>query len=338
LPGYGCADITSAIAYTRVKARLYDIDPETLSPDLDSLQRTLRCGVDAVLVAHYYGYPADMTGVRALTSRAGIPVLEDAAQAASGALEGEPLGSLGDVSILSFGRGKGLFGGRGGALLIRSHEHRDRISGPSSGTRRGIPEWCSAAIQWALGRPSLYALPASIPSLHLGEMVYRPAHEPRALSAVTATLVCCALSSHKDERAKRARTAKTLLSVAETARSLTPIREVPAAEPGYLRLAVRDVGRLRDAAPRLGIMRGYPRTLREQKELLPHLMPNEQTTPGAAELQRSLFTLPTHHRVSPGDLRRLEKWMAPSERKLEVFSQVATEHRPGQELFQDANR
>ena len=109
LPGYGCVDITSAVQYAGVKARLYDIDPRTLSPDLDSLQRAIQRGVDAVLVAHYYGYPADMAGVRALTSRAGIPVLEDAAQAASGSLDGQPLGSLGDVSILSFGRGKGLF-------------------------------------------------------------------------------------------------------------------------------------------------------------------------------------------------------------------------------------
>jgi perosamine synthetase len=339
LPGYGCVDITSAVQYAGVKVRLYDMDPRTLSPNLDSLQHVLRLGVDAVLVAHYYGYPADMTGVRALASRAGVPVLEDAAQAAGGSLHGQPLGSLGDVSILSFGRGKGLFGGHGGALLIRSHDHTDRISSQlSSATRRGASEWCSAVLQWALGRPSLYGIPASIPALRLGEMIYRPAHEPRGLSIAAASLVRSALKSEAAERIERARRAAVLRALTDAAKSLTPIQPIGGADPGYLRFGLLDVARALDAAPRLGAMRGYPQTLREQRELEPHLLQDERRTPGADELQRSLFTLPTHCRVTWNDMTRLEEWMAKADRASQRTSPVAAAHAPAQELFQGASR
>ncbi|HEX4683519.1 MAG TPA: DegT/DnrJ/EryC1/StrS family aminotransferase, partial [Gemmatimonadaceae bacterium] len=117
LPGYGCIDFASAVRYAGVKVRLYDVDPVTMSPDMDSVARVLHRGVAAIVVAHFYGYPADVAGVRELAGGFGVTVIEDAAQAAGANLDGNRLGSLGDLSVLSFGRGKGLFGGNGGALL-----------------------------------------------------------------------------------------------------------------------------------------------------------------------------------------------------------------------------
>jgi dTDP-4-amino-4,6-dideoxygalactose transaminase len=120
LPAYGCIDLTTAALGAGVRVRLYDIDPVTLSPDLDSVRAALRRGVDAIVVTHLYGYPADMFGVASLAAEAGVPVIEDAAQGAGGTLRGSLLGSIGDVSVLSFGRGKGMTGGSGGALLVRT--------------------------------------------------------------------------------------------------------------------------------------------------------------------------------------------------------------------------
>src|SRR5688572_17573133 len=64
-PAYGCIDLTAAAVRARVKVRLYDLDPLTLSPDMDSLRETMERGVDAILVAHLYGYPADVIAVNA---------------------------------------------------------------------------------------------------------------------------------------------------------------------------------------------------------------------------------------------------------------------------------
>ena len=311
LPSYGCVDISSAVRFAGLRVRLYDIDPNTLSPDLESVSRALKRGVHALLVAHYYGYPADVPGVRALASNWGVPVLEDAAQAAGGALNGVRLGALGEISILSFGRGKGLFGGRGGAVLVRSSEWSRRLAAErvSLGFRRGVPELLAAGSQWIFGRPSLYSIPASLPFLRLGEMVYHPAHEPGVLSQVSATLARIAVRNEAQEKRLRVRKATVLRALAEGAEQLSAIPPIEGSEPGYLRFAVVDHSGSRLPAHRLGIMRGYPQTLSEQPELAPQLLRGEPPMPGAHDLRRSLFTLPTHAFVQGVDMMALQDWM-----------------------------
>src|SRR5574340_1398145 len=99
LPGYACVDLAAAARFAGVRVRLYDLDPHTLGPDLDSVAAVLTRGADAVVVAHLYGMPADVRAVEELAARHGVPVIEDAAQAAGGALGGRPLGALAGLSI-----------------------------------------------------------------------------------------------------------------------------------------------------------------------------------------------------------------------------------------------
>jgi dTDP-4-amino-4,6-dideoxygalactose transaminase len=309
LPGFGCVDITSAVRYAGVNARLYDIDPLTLSPDLGSVRSVLEQGVQAIVIAHYYGYPADVAGVRELAARRGVAVLEDAAQAAGGALWGSRLGSLGDISILSFGRGKGLFGGRGGALLIHSGGCGNTEAFDSLSSRRGVGDFAAAAAQWAFGRPTIYAIPSSLPWLHLGEMVYHPAREPSGLSTAAATLTSWSLGNEANDRRSRSERADMFRRFTKDIESIRPIRAVEGGESGYLRFAVLDRSGKRRAAPRLGVMGSYPRTLRQQPELQSQLLPDQLATTGADELCRSLFTIPTHFRVTASDLRALCHWL-----------------------------
>lgn len=316
LPGYGCVDLAAAVRFAGVRARVYDVDPLTMSPDLDSVERALRRGAEAVLVAHYYGYPADVPGVRALASAHGVPVLEDAAQGAGGRLGGHRLGTLGDLSVLSFGRGKGVFGGRGGALMSFSEDWAARV-GELEPLRqsRGFGVIAGGIAQWSFGRPFLYAFPASIPSLRLGEMVYRPAHEPQALSAVAASLVRDGMAAEERELLTRRRHAAVFLEETEPAEhQIVAVPPILGAHPGYLRFPVLDRSASREDARRLGIMRGYPRTLHEQRELRPNLLAGEPSTPGATELRASLFTLPTHAFVTAQDLGNLRAWIRRSAR------------------------
>lgn len=328
LPGYGCVDITSAVQFAGVKAVLYDVDPGTLSPDLQSVEAALRRGAQAILVAHYYGYPADVAGVRELACAWGVPVLEDAAQGAAGVLHGTRLGAWGHVSVLSFGRGKGLFGGHGGALLVRPafKSRLDRIAPLCS--RRGGAEVASAIVQWALGRPAVYAIPASIPWLHLGEMVYRPAHEPTGLSRSAATMVIDSLANEQGERAARVQKGAALYAMANGVPSLSAAHPIPGGESGYLRFAVLDRSGRRSPAPRLGVMRGYPLGLREQRELEASLLPGQPRTPGADELSRSLFTLPTHFDVTRRDVRALQRWMIGTDAELTLVDRQRDTTRP----------
>jgi hypothetical protein len=315
-PAYACIDLTTAALGAGAQVRLYDVDPTTLSPDLESLHGVIRRGVDAIVVAHLYGYPADMTGVRNLAGEHGIPVIEDAAQAAGGTLHGELLGSLGDVAILSFARGKGTTGGSGGAVLVRTPElaewarrlRRDLKSGGRGGV--GV---LSLAAQRLMSHPALYRLPASIPGLRLGEMVYHPPRPPRAMAAASAAILRCTLGwEEREVRDRRAR-AKVVLSRLHGKSNVVPARPIAGGESGFLRLGLLDVSGFMLPRPDLGVLRAYPMTLEDHPQLRSVLLSGERAGKGSQLLRDRLFTAPTHSGVSQADLVRLYEWFGGTE-------------------------
>jgi perosamine synthetase len=310
LPAYGCVDLVAAALFARVRIRLYDIDPRTLSPDLDSVRRVIERGVDAIVVAHLFGYAADVVGVEEIAQAGGVRVVEDAAQGAGGSLVGQRLGSIGGLAVLSFGRGKGLCAGGGGALLANRDDSLatvDAVALPIA--RRGWGQLASTAVQWVLGRPFVYALPAALPWLHLGEMVYHPASEPTEMSLASASLVPSALGLEPRDVAVRRANARALEVAISAASGVTAVQPIALSQSGYLRFAVRDVGGERMARASLGIVRPYPGTLAEYPEIRPALVAGEPTMRGAGELARSLLTLPSHRFVSRSDVVALGEWM-----------------------------
>ncbi|MBU0679625.1 MAG: DegT/DnrJ/EryC1/StrS family aminotransferase [Verrucomicrobia bacterium] len=78
--------------------------------------------VAAVLAPHTYGNPADMDLIENICREHDVVLIEDAAQALGGMWKGRALGSLGDLSIVSFGHSKPLDFGGGGAVLTDNAE------------------------------------------------------------------------------------------------------------------------------------------------------------------------------------------------------------------------
>jgi dTDP-4-amino-4,6-dideoxygalactose transaminase len=310
-PAYGCVDLAAAARFAGIRVRLYDVDPHTLNADLASLECTLRRGVHAVLIAHLFGYPADVPAITSLCAAYGVTVIEDAAQSAGADLCGRLLGSFGPLTVLSFGRGKGVTCGSGGALLSNEPCWTERLDCAAQQLAPADAGWSqigTTAIQWLIGRPSVYGIPANIRALRLGEMIYRPAHEPRALSAAAASLLTAAFRSAEEELRLRRATAHELVLAGERCANLRIVRPIAGAHPGFLRLPVLDFA-VRRPAPRLGILRGYPRSLPEQPELAASLCAGEPAMPGALELRRRLFTLPTHSLVTRSDREKMIAWL-----------------------------
>jgi perosamine synthetase len=312
-PGYSCIDLTTAAVGAGMRVRLYDLDPNTLSPDLESIKSAIDRGVDAIVVAHLYGYPADVAAVQELARTYGIPVIEDAAQRAGGTLRGLRLGSFGDISILSFGRGKGATTGAGGAILVRTPILGGRLlqmRNELRTRRRGGREIGALTAQWLLAHPLVYRFPASVPALKLGEMVYRPPQAPRAMPASASAILSHVLRNEDVEIEVRRSRAKVLSSCINGSGRLAPIRPVAGGASGFLRFAFCDTtGRLAPSAP-LGVLRGYPLTLEQHEQLQPMLAPGEKAGSGSVLLRDRLFTLATHSRVGTRDLARLQKWLA----------------------------
>ena len=309
LPAWGCYDLATAAEGAGVRVALYDLDPQTLAPEPTSLGRTFDLGARAVVVAHFYGVPVDLDAISRTADPRGIAVIEDAAQAIGATLRGRPAGSLGAFGVLSFGRGKGLNGGGGGALLINTSKHVPEMN---IGNRNsGWGELMRTSAQWLLARPSWYALPAALPFLRLGETIYHAPHPPRPLSRASARMLRANwAAAHAATQIRRGNAERLRRAVGGVWHN---VEIATGSSAGYLRLPVR-----RDSAPSaelmrkgalLGIMPGYPETLLSLDALRSRCVNANQGFPGAESLARTLVTLPTHELLSEADLAKIEAWL-----------------------------
>jgi hypothetical protein len=318
LPAFACFDVASAAVGADARIALYDVDPATLAPDLDSLALTLAGGVRIVVAAPLYGIPIDWEALEACTAAFGAVVIEDAAQGHGALWRSRPLGTLGQLSVLSFGRGKGWTGAAGGALLLRSGSdltgRDDYITEPlrEPGKLTEGRVLLGAVAQSMFAHPSRYALPAALPGLHLGETRY---HDPEALACMTRT----AAALLETTPAIAAREALTRRANAEFLLERLPsngrVQRICAAVgsvPGYLRLPLRTWHGLRGfrspaEAVRLGITRSYPRTLATLPSARERLVSTPRNWPGADDLVRQLVTLPTHSLLDVEDREALAR-------------------------------
>jgi perosamine synthetase len=317
LPAFACYDVATAADGADVPVLLYDTDPRTLAPDWASLRATLRQGAAAVVVAHLYGCPADLREVNRLAAEGGAIVIEDAAQAAGALLEGRPVGGSGSLTVLSFGRGKGLTGGSGGALLAHDEvgvRILERARGLLGQPRLGWAEVMALTVQLLLVRPSVYALPAALPFLRLGRTIYRAPQSLRAPAAAACAVVAATWTIAEQEVDVRRRNAARLLVELRRQPGFQTIRTVPHARPGYLRLPVVASLGVRGAAAeaearRLGVTPGYPQALCDLARFRGRCANRDAAFPGSRLLAARLCTLPTHSRLEPTDLTRLEQWI-----------------------------
>lgn len=114
--------VSSAAAVATVGAVpvAVDVRADTLNVDIDALGESLSPRTRALVVVHLAGQPADLARARAFCDLHDLLLIEDSAQAASAEWDGERVGSVGDLTTLSFQAGKLLSGGEGGAVLIRA--------------------------------------------------------------------------------------------------------------------------------------------------------------------------------------------------------------------------
>ena len=314
LPAFACYDVATAAVGAGVPVLLYDVDPQTLAPDRDSVRAVLRADTAAIVVAHFYGYPVDLAEVNGLAETVGAVVIEDAAQAAGATLAGRPVGAQASLSVLSFGRGKGWTGGGGGALLALDEIGTlvvERARSLLAAPRRGLRDLIALGAQAILSRPNVYAVPAMLP-LGLGETIYRAPRPARAAAASTAAVLAASWPDAAEEIDVRRRHAGRLLSVLQHERAFGMVTPHPGALPGYLRLpalAPPQAHAALSAAASLGVCPSYPQALCDLPGFTARCLNRRDAFPGARLLASRLITLPTHSRLDGRDLARLERWI-----------------------------
>ena len=132
LAGYDYPGNFRAIEDAGASVALVDLGEKgwTLTPE--SLDRALGPNTRAVVVSHLHGQLADMEAICQWAKERNVFVIEDACQepgATFGPIDHrKPVGSFGDLSVLSFGGSKPLSAGRGGAVLTNDPQFAQRMT------------------------------------------------------------------------------------------------------------------------------------------------------------------------------------------------------------------
>jgi dTDP-4-amino-4,6-dideoxygalactose transaminase len=101
-----------------------DIDPATFCVTRETVEAVLTPGTKAIVPVHLFGNVAPVAELREL----GLPVVEDAAQAAGASVDGARAGALGDAATFSFFPSKNLpCAGDGGAITTNDDELAERL-------------------------------------------------------------------------------------------------------------------------------------------------------------------------------------------------------------------
>jgi dTDP-3-amino-3,4,6-trideoxy-alpha-D-glucose transaminase len=125
VPSFTFYASAEAIALTGARPVFCDVDPDTFCVTPDTVRAALTAATAAVLVVHLFGNVAPVAEIEAL----GIPVVEDAAQAAGArGPGGVRAGALGTIATFSFFPSKNLGAfGDGGAVATSDAQLAERV-------------------------------------------------------------------------------------------------------------------------------------------------------------------------------------------------------------------
>ena len=106
----------NVIEHTGARPIFVDVEPATLTIDVDLLESAITSRTKAIIAVHYAGHPVDLDPIGTIAERHGISLIEDAAHAIPAAYKGRPIGSGNNLASFSFYATKNLTTGEGGML------------------------------------------------------------------------------------------------------------------------------------------------------------------------------------------------------------------------------
>ena len=142
-----------------------DVDPNTFNAGPEHIEPKINENTGAVLATHIFGQPCPIRDVAALTKERGIMLLEDCAHACGVRIDGQQVGTFGDVGVYSFAEGKNMPCFGGGAIATADAAIADRArtilaEAPISGTSVIVKKALEIWIKWLVTRPFVFGLTA----------------------------------------------------------------------------------------------------------------------------------------------------------------------------------
>jgi dTDP-4-amino-4,6-dideoxygalactose transaminase len=128
VPAYTCAIVFEVLLRMGLKPTLVDIDPKTYNIDPKLIPGAITSKTKAVIPIHLFGRPCEMDEIMRIANKHDLFVVEDAAQALGAEYEGKKVGTIGDIAIFSFGLGKSITSGEGGAVATNNKHLMEEVA------------------------------------------------------------------------------------------------------------------------------------------------------------------------------------------------------------------
>jgi dTDP-4-amino-4,6-dideoxygalactose transaminase len=313
IPAYSSFCLASAVARTGLPIKLCDVDPDTLDFDLVKLKSLIDERTLAVIPVHNYGLVCNLREIKRLAAAKGTFVIEDAAQAAGASFENCMIGTIGNIGILSLGRGKNVCTLGGGVILTNDDrtaalilKELERCPRPSLHS-----DMASLLVGTGLALfldPKRYVIPSHLPFLRIGANIFDPNFTIERFPTLKAGIgrkVFCRLDHYNQIRIRNAHAIKNGL---KPLLDLRVPRPEPKARSVYLRFPIlfaeeetrEQVFQLLHQQG-LGVSCSYPTPLNKVSSFKKYLV-GEDDFPGARFVAKRILTLPTHSYVEKSDI------------------------------------
>lgn len=116
VPAITFASTATAVLYNDLVPVFVDVDPVTLSMDLNDMERKITQNCVAVIPVHLGGHPVPMENLLEIAKAHHLAAIEDCAHCAGGYYKGKRLGMWGDIGCFSFEEKKSMTTGDGGMI------------------------------------------------------------------------------------------------------------------------------------------------------------------------------------------------------------------------------
>lgn len=116
-----------SIVWNGLKPVFCDIEPNTMTIDANKIEELITPNTSAIVAVHVYGFPCDVEKIAKIANKHNLKIIYDAAHAFSTEINGQGIGTFGDITMFSFHATKLFNTIEGGCLTYTTDELREKI-------------------------------------------------------------------------------------------------------------------------------------------------------------------------------------------------------------------
>ena len=116
VPAYMWVSVVAAVVNHGAIPVLADID-DTFCLDPKSVEACISPRTSGIILVHMSGAPGDVKAIQQIASRYRVFLLEDCAQCNGGSVDGQKVGTFGNIATFSFQMNKNMTSGEGGCVV-----------------------------------------------------------------------------------------------------------------------------------------------------------------------------------------------------------------------------